>query len=168
MSDVFHAHFSLQQIQQIFTVMNACPQHQFQLLTKRPERALRYTRAGEIVFTENVWIGTSIENMAVARRVDTLRQIGAHVRFLSCEPLLGPLDHLDLTGIHWVIGGGESGLGYRPCREEWAVGLRDLCIAEDVAFFWKQWGGRTPKSGGRLLEGREWNDYPQPLSALGR
>ena len=162
MSDVFHAHFSLEQIQQVFDVMNALPQHQFQVLTKRPERAARL--AEHLQFTENIWMGTSIENMDVARRADALREIPAAVRFISAEPLLGPLDQLNLDFIHWVIGGGESGIGYRECKEEWAIGLRDLCLERDVAFFWKQWGGRTPKSKGRELEGRFWDEYPVELA----
>lgn len=162
MSDVFHAHFSLKQIQMVFDVMNACPQHQFQLLTKRPERAVRI--APELVWTENVWFGTSIESMLVARRADALRKVPAHVRFISAEPLLGPLDGLDLTGIDWVIGGGESGLGYRPVDVRWARGLRELCNRHSVAFFWKQWGGRTSKSGGRNLDGRTWEQYPIELA----
>ena len=162
MSDVFHAHFSVEQIRMVFEVMNACPQHQFQLLTKRPERALRL--AHEFVWTENIWMGTSIENMDVARRADALRQIPAAVRFISAEPLLGSLNTLDLTGIDWVIGGGESGAGYRPVDITWARGLRELCESRSVAFFWKQWGGYTSKSGGRNLDGRTWSEYPVELA----
>jgi protein gp37 len=162
MSDVFHAHFSLEQIQMVFAVMNACPQHQFQLLTKRPERAARL--APDLGWTENVWLGTSIESMDVAKRADALRTVAAHVRFISAEPLLGPLDELDLTGIDWVIGGGESGEGYRPVNIRWARGLRELCKRHRVAFFWKQWGGRTSKSGGRDLDGRTWDEYPVALA----
>lgn len=162
MSDVFHAHFSLDQIQKVFAVMNACPQHQFQLLTKRPERAARL--ADELPWTENIWFGTSIENMEVARRADALRSVPASVRFISAEPLLGPLDQLDVTDIDWVIGGGESGEGYRPVDIRWARGLRELCRRNGVAFFWKQWGGRTSKSGGRILDGRTWDEYPVELA----
>lgn len=158
MSDVFHAHFSLELIQRVFTVMNVASHHQFQVLTKRPERALRL--AEHLSWTDNIWMGTSIENMAVARRVDALRHIPAAVRFVSAEPLLGPMEQLDLAGIDWVIGGGESGIAARPCNPEWARGLRDLCLRKGVAFFWKQWGGRTPKAGGRLLDGRTWDEYP--------
>jgi len=161
MSDVFHAHFSVDQIRQVFDVMNDCPQHQFQVLTKRPERAARL--AGGLHFGSNIWMGTSVENMAVARRVDALRSIVCDVRFISAEPLLGPLHKLNLAGIHWVIGGGESGIGARACDPTWAQGLRDSCLDQGVAFFWKQWGGRTPKAGGRELDGREWNDYPLEL-----
>ena len=163
MSDVFHSHFTLEMIQRVFAVMNEAWWHQFQVLTKRPERALRF--ADRLTWSDNIWMGTSIESMDVARRADALRKIPARVRFISAEPLLGPLDTLDLSDIHWVIGGGESGVGHRPCLPEWATGLRDLCIASDVAFFWKQWGGHTPKSGGRELEGNIWNQYPVELGA---
>lgn len=162
MSDVFHGQFPLQLIQRVFDVMNQARRHQFQVLTKRPERALRLS--DRLEWAENIWIGTSIEDMKVARRADYLRQIPAAVRFISAEPLLGPVDELDLTGIHWVIGGGESGIGHRDCDPSWARGLRDLCSQQGVAFFWKQWGGRTPKAGGRLLDGREWNQYPVELT----
>lgn len=162
MSDVFHAHFSVGMIQQVFRVMVECPQHQFQVLTKRPERALRL--ADQLPWPDNVWLGTSVEDMSVARRVDALRKTPATVRFLSCEPLLGPVNSLDLTEIDWVIGGGESGRGFRACDPEWARGLQRLCACAGVAFFWKQWGGATPKSGGRLLDGKEWSEYPVELA----
>lgn len=162
MSDVFHAHFAIEQIRSVFAVMHECPQHQFQLLTKRPERALRL--AGELQWADNIWLGTSVEDMSVARRVDSLRRVPAKVRFISAEPLLGPLDGLDLSGIDWVIGGGESGAGYRPVDITWARGLRELCDRHSVAFFWKQWGGRTSKSGGRDLDGRTWSAYPVDLA----
>ena len=164
MSDVFHAHFSLEQIQSVFDVMNACPQHQFQLLTKRPERAVRLAK--DLIFTDNIWIGTSIESMRQSRRADALRYIPANVRFISAEPLLGAVDDLCLDEIHWVIGGGESGVGARRCLPEWARGLRDLCTHHGVPFFWKQWGGRTPKSGGRILDGVEWSEYPRALEPM--
>ena len=163
MSDVFHAHFSLNLIARVFAVMQQASWHQFQVLTKRPERALRF--AGSLPWPDNLWLGTSIEDMRVARRVESLREIPAAVRFISAEPMLGPLDELDLTGIDWVIGGGESGLGARPCDPAWARTLRDRCQEAGIAFFWKQWGGRTPKSGGRLLDGIEWSGYPQELAS---
>lgn len=165
MSDVFHAHFTIEMIQQVFEVMNSAEQHQFQLLTKRPERVLRM--ADRLHWSENIWLGTSVENLEVAHRVDALRSIPAAVRFISAEPLLGPLNALDLTGIDWVIGGGESGVGFRAPQEEWATGLRDRCLEAGVAFFWKQWGGRTPKANGRLLEGREWSEFPDLVEAIG-
>jgi protein gp37 len=163
MSDVFHAHFSVEMIQRVFDVMNRAHWHQFQVLTKRPERALRL--ADKIEWGENIWLGTSIETMDVAHRADALRATPAVVKFISAEPLLGSLDVLVLSGMDWVIGGGESGLGFRPCELAWARGLRDNCLAIGVAFFWKQWGGFTPRSGGRLLDGREWNEYPVELAA---
>lgn len=162
MSDVFHAHFSLNQIRQVFDVMNECPQHQFQVLTKRPERAVRL--ADQLSWADNIWLGVSIESMEVARRADALRRTPARVRFVSAEPLLGSLDELNITGIDWVIGGGESGDGYRPVDIRWARGLRELCKQSGVAFFWKQWGGRTSKSGGRDLDGRTWDEYPAELA----
>jgi protein gp37 len=167
MSDVFHAQFSLEQITRVFEVMNAATHHQFQVLTKRPERAARL--ADQLPWSSNIWMGTSIENMEVARRADYLRQIRqASVLFISAEPLLGSLDGLDLTDIDWVIGGGESGQGSRPVKLEWARGLRDNAIRSRTAFFWKQWGGKTPKSGGRQLDGEYWDEYPLdlPLEAL--
>jgi protein gp37 len=163
MSDVFHAHFSLDMIRRVFEVMHEAHWHQFQVLTKRPERALRL--AHELPWGSNVWLGTSVEHMGVARRVDAVRGVTqAAVRFVSAEPLLGPLDALDLTGIDWVIAGGESGTGARPCAPEWATGLRDSTHRAGAAFFWKQWGGHTPKANGRLLDGCEWNEYPLPLA----
>lgn len=164
MSDVFHAHFSFAQIRSVFDAMAAAPWHQFQLLTKRPERALRY--ADKLEWPSHVWLGVSVEAMDVSSRVDALRDTPAAVKFLSAEPLLGPLDALDLSGIDWVIGGGESGHCARPCSPAWARGLRDNCAKLEVAFFWKQWGGRTPKAGGRELDGREHSAYPRELATL--
>lgn len=163
MSDVFHAGFSLELIQRVFDVMNRAHWHQFQVLTKRPERAARY--AAKLKWTPNIWMGTSIENMVVAHRADMLRNVPAHVRFISAEPLLGDLKELSLAGIHWVIGGGESGRGFRAPDPAWARELRNLCRREGVSFFWKQWGGLTPTSGGRLLEGETYDEYPVELAA---
>lgn len=163
MSDVFHAHFSFDMIEQVFDVMNRATQHQFQLLTKRPERVARL--AHKLTWSENIWMGTSVESMEVAARVDALRQVPAAIRFLSAEPLLGPLDELDLSGIDWVIGGGESGPGFRAPDPAWARGLRDLCVREGVPFFWKQWGGLTPKANGRHLDGEIWDQFPDAVHA---
>lgn len=160
MSDLFHAHFTLDMIQQVFTVMAETPHHVYQILTKRPSRVLRL--AGELPWPNHVWLGTSVESMDVVDRVDHLREVPAAVRFVSAEPLLGTLDSLDLDGIDWVIGGGESGPEFRPVDPAWARGLRDRTLEAGVAFFWKQWGGRTPKANGRLLDGREWNEFPAP------
>jgi protein gp37 len=161
MSDVFHAHFGVDLIRRVFDIMVEASWHQFQVLTKRPERAARLAEL--LPWPENLWLGTSIEDMRVARRADALRAVPAAVRFISAEPLLGPLDELDLRDIDWVIGGGESGRQFRPCDPQWARGLRDTCREAGVAFFWKQWGGITPKAGGRSLDGREWNEYPVAL-----
>jgi protein gp37 len=164
MSDVFHAQFSVEQIRRVFEVMHEAHWHQFQVLTKRPERALRL--ADDLPWGPNVWLGTSIEDMKVAHRADSLRGISqAAVRFISAEPLLGSLGDLDLDGIDWVIGGGESGAGFRPCDPAWARELRDMCLERQIAFFWKQWGGRTPKAGGRTLDNEYWDQYPVPLDA---
>jgi protein gp37 len=133
--------------------------HVFQVLTKRPERMADYCRArGEPL--PNVWLGTSIENSRWASRADALRRTPAAVRFVSAEPLLGPLDRLDLVGIGWLIVGGESGERHGPMEAEWVRDLRDRCLAAGVPFFFKQWGGRTPKAGGRTLDGRVWNEMP--------
>ncbi|MBC7842969.1 MAG: phage Gp37/Gp68 family protein [Gemmatimonadaceae bacterium] len=161
MSDVFHGHFSYAQIAQVFATMVRAPQHQFQLLTKRPDRAVRYRR--QLPWPPNLWLGVSVESMTVAYRVDRLLETHAAVKFISAEPLLGPLDDLPLAGIDWVIGGGESGPHARPCDLAWAQGLRDACAGAGVPFFWKQWGGRSSKSGGRLLDGVEHSVYPVAL-----
>lgn len=158
MSDLFHAKVPLTFIQQVFDVMAATPQHTYQLLTKRSRRLRRL--ASELSWPANVWMGVSVEDSAVVARIDDLRAVPASVRFLSCEPLLGPLGKLPLDGIHWVIAGGESGGNARPLRPSWVEDLRDQCLGADIPFFFKQWGGRTPKSGGRHLDGRTWDDMP--------
>jgi protein gp37 len=160
MSDLFHERIPDEFIAQVFNVMERANHHIFQVLTKRPERMLEI--ADELPWPANVWMGVSIENRRFVRRADLLRSAPAAVRFISAEPLLGPLEGLDLTDIHWLIAGGESGPGHRPIREEWVLDLRDRCEDEGVAFFFKQWGGARPKSRGRLLEGREWNRMPVP------
>jgi len=159
MSDLFHARVPKAFIQDVVRVIAETPQHTYQVLTKRPLRALRM--ASDLQWPANLWLGVSVENEEVLHRVEHLRQIPAAVRFLSCEPLLGPLDGLDLDGIHWVIAGGESGHGYRPMRLEWARAIRDTCTDAGVPFFFKQWGGRTPKSLGRELDGRLWDEMPR-------
>jgi protein gp37 len=163
MSDLFHAKVPVSFIQQVFATMAATPQHTYQVLTKRALRARRLADALE--WPANVWLGVSVESAEQFHRIDHLRQIPAAVRFLSCEPLLGPLDGVDLDGIGWVIAGGESGPRYRPMELSWARGIRDTCVAHEVPFFFKQWGGRTPKMLGRELDGRTWNQYPRSLSA---
>lgn len=158
MSDLFHAKVPVGFIRDVFDVMRDTPQHTYQVLTKR---SLRLTRlADRLDWPANVWMGISVENMANLGRVDHLRQVPATVRFLSCEPLLGPLHGLNLDGIGWVIAGGESGTGHRPLDPEWVREIRDTCNIAGVPFFFKQWGGRTPKALGRELDGRLWDGMP--------
>jgi protein gp37 len=160
MSDLFHARVPTAFVHRVFSVMAATPQHTYQLLTKRSTRLSRL--APQLTWRPNVWAGVSVEDSSVAGRVDDLRKVPAAVRFLSCEPLLGSLSGLDLTGIGWVIAGGESGADARPARPAWVREIRDTCNASQVPFFFKQWGGRSPKAGGRLLEGRTWDQMPSP------
>ena len=168
MSDLFHSAVPDRYILQVFEVMQAAHWHTFQVLTKRAGRLRRFGQ--RVSWPANVWMGVSIEEDRLTARADALRQIAPAVRFLSCEPLLGPLPSLDLGGIDWVITGGESGPGARPCHPDWVRDLRDRSLAAGVAFFHKQWGGRTPKAGGRVLDGRTWDDYPTPMErqACGR
>ncbi|MEU1003769.1 DUF5131 family protein [Streptomyces tibetensis] len=158
MSDLFHARVPLDYVRRVFDVITDTPQHTYQVLTKRARR-LRLV-ADRLEWPPNLWMGVSVESAKELPRVDDLRQVPAAVKFLSCEPLLGPLGGLDLTGIHWVIAGGESGPRFRPVREEWLTEIRDLCDEADVPFFFKQWGGRTPKATGRHLQGRTWDQMP--------
>lgn len=157
MSDLFHEKVPIEFIKQVLSVIRSTPWHIYQILTKRPER-LR-DLAPNLDFPENVWLGVSIENQNYVDRLDYLRKIPVSVRFISCEPLLGALK-LDLTGIHWVIVGGESGQKYRPMQLSWAEDIRDQCESGGVAFFFKQVGGRTPKAGGRLLDNEIWDEMP--------
>lgn len=158
MSDLFHARVPRTFVHQVFQVMADTPQHTYQILTKRARR-LRLM-ADELPWPENVWMGVSVERADQLHRADDLRATPAAVKFLSCEPLLGPLDNLDLTGLHWVVVGGESGPRRRPMDPAWARQLRDRCGEHNVSFFFKQWGGRTPKAAGRLLDGRTWDELP--------
>lgn len=159
MSDLFHDAVPLEFIQKVFAVMERCPWHQFQVLTKRPERAVEV--AAELPWPSNVWVGTSVENALYTHRAETLRKVPAHVRFLSVEPLLGRIRRLPLEGIHWVIVGGESGPGARPIDPEWVTEIRDRCIRFGVAFFFKQWGGAQKCRTGRELDGRTWDQMPE-------
>lgn len=165
MSDIFHVDVPETFVRSLFKVMLAADRHVYQVLTKRPARALRFMRRNGDLFPTgsippHIWLGTSVECQDVAYRVDQLRELHASVRFLSCEPLLGFLS-VDLTNIHWVIAGGESGRRYRPLDLEWARVLRDQCAVAGVPFFFKQVGGYTPKAGGRLLDGKTWDEYPR-------
>lgn len=147
----------------VFEVIEQTPEHTYQLLTKRPSRAVRL--AGSLPWPENLWLGVSVESAGYFRRIDELRRVPAAVRFLSCEPLLGDLTGIDLSGIGWVIAGGESGPGHRPMQVSWARAVRDECVKAGVPFFFKQWGGRTPKVSGRVLDGRVWDEMPIGYSA---
>jgi protein gp37 len=158
MSDIFHPGIPDDYVAEVFEVMELAHWHVFQVLTKRHERMVEL--ADRLPWPPNVWMGVSIENRRFVHRADYLRDVPAAVRFVSAEPLLGPLEGLDLSDIHWLIAGGESGPGHRPVRAAWVRELRDSCLREDVAFFFKQWGGRTPKIGGRSLDDREWDEMP--------
>lgn len=158
MSDLFHRDVPLEFIQRIFKTMNETPQHTYQILTKRPERLLELSPL--LNFTQNIWVGTSVENEKAAFRIDLLRRVPPQIGFLSCEPLIGPLDNLNLINIHWVIVGGESGLGARPMKSEWVRSIRDQCRQQKVAFFFKQWGGVQKHRTGRILDNRTYDEYP--------
>lgn len=190
MSDLFHPDVPDAFIASVFAAMALGGRHTFQLLSKRPERMRAWlTRdnaeasvreaAYELDFGRavttmdltpwplpNVWLGASVENARWRTRIDELRETPAAVRFLSCEPLLGPLGELDLEGIHWVIVGGESGSRHRPVQPAWVTEIRDQCASVEVPFFFKQWGGLTSKSGGRMLEGRTWDGWPEAEASL--
>ena len=158
MSDLFHIEVPVIYIQRVFEVMKMCPQHTFQVLTKRPERVKDLRR--KLAWPENVWMGTSVENSKYLGRVAQLIQVPAAVRFLSLEPLLGPLPGLKLKGIHWVIVGGESGPGARLMQREWVEQIQSRCDRENVPFFFKQWGGVNKAKSGRLLNGKTWDEMP--------
>lgn len=159
MSDLFHPAISDDFIHAIFDVMVRANWHVFQILTKRPKRMAEM--AGSLPWPRHIWAGTSVElDRFTWRSNNYLRQVPAVVRFVSAEPLLGPLPSLQLGHLDWIITGGESGPGCRSCDPDWVRGLRDRCIDEGVAFFHKQWGGRTPKAGGRILDGRTWDEMP--------
>ena len=158
MSDLFHDAVPVPFIQRAFDVMRRATWHQFQVLTKRAERLLELST--ELDWSDNVWMGVSVENGDYQFRIDLLRQSRARYKFLSLEPLLGPLPDLSLTGIDWVIVGGESGPGARPMKEEWVLQIRDRCESSSVPFFFKQWGGVHKKRAGRRLQGRTWDELP--------
>lgn len=158
MSDLFHVDVPLAFIQRVFHTMNQCPQHQFQVLTKRAELLAQYSP--ELNWTTNIWMGVSVEDTRVEHRIDYLRRSGAQLKFLSLEPLLGPLPNLNLEGIHWVIVGGESGRKPRPMMEEWVEDIRQQCQRAGIAFFFKQWGGPNKKAAGRLLNGEVYSEMP--------
>lgn len=168
MSDLFHKDVPLDFVLKVFSVMKEASWHTFQVLTKRAERLLELDPVLE--WTPNIWAGVSVERSDYRFRIDHLRQTRAHTKFLSLEPLLGPLPNLNLDGIHWVIVGGESGPGARPLQAEWVVDIRDQCLMAQTPFFFKQWGGAQKKRAGRLLENRTWDEMPierpSPLASL--
>ena len=158
MSDLFHPDVPEEYIERVFDVMAETPRHTYQVLTKRSKRLTEM--AAKLPWPSNVWMGVSVESATYRFRIDHLREVPAATRFLSIEPLIGPVGELDLHGVHWVIVGGESGAGARPVAYEWIVEIRDQCLAAGVPFFFKQWGGRTPKAGGRQLDGERWDEMP--------
>jgi len=160
MSDLFHEAVPVDYIHEVFQVMQQASWHRFQVLTKRSTRLAQL--APELSWAPNIWMGVSVESERHASRIADLQTTGAAVKFLSLEPLLGPLANLDLEGIDWVIVGGESGPGARKMEPSWAAGVRDQCQARGVPFFFKQWGGTRKKRAGRLLDGRIWDEMPQP------
>lgn len=160
MSDLFHRDVPIDFIQKVFKVMKDNPQHVFQVLTKRADILHYYDSEGWLNWSHNIWMGVSVENEKVTHRISHLAATGARVKFLSCEPLIGPLPNMTLQGIDWVIVGGESGRKPRPMKSEWVSEIKDQCLAADVAFFFKQWGGTNKKKTGRELEGRTWDEMP--------
>ena len=158
MSDLFHRDVPVEFIDEVFSIMNETRRHCYQMLTKRSGRLTRI--ASRLNWTENIWMGVTIEHEKYRSRINDLRQTLAAVKFLSLEPLLGPIPNLDLEDIDWVIVGGESGPGARPMDEEWALDIRDQCQHADIPFFFKQWGGMNKKRTGRELDNRTWDDMP--------
>jgi len=159
MSDLFHENMSERFLRKCFSVMEQADWHVYQILTKRPERMLSFVRRYGHV-PDHIWLGTSVEMGMYKSRIDVLKHVDCQIKFISFEPLIGPIGIVDLAGVSWAIVGGESGPGHRPILEEWIREIRDQCREQGVSFFFKQWGGVTPKSGGRSFDGREWNEYP--------
>ena len=162
MSDLFHKSVPYDFVDKVFDTMEQAGHHVFQVLTKRSSRLRTYVnkRYGDGEAPMNIWLGVSVEDKSKRSRIKHLQDTAAGIRFLSIEPLIGPAGRLDLDGIHWVIVGGESGPGARPVEEEWVTDVRDQCVHEQVPFFFKQWGGFRPKTGGRQLQGVEWSEFP--------
>lgn len=160
MSDLFHEKMDIPFLFECFDVMRSANWHIFQVLTKRPERMLKFVEEYGAI-PNNVWLGTSVELKSLAYRIDILRNINVKVKFISFEPLLGPLGKLDLDGISWVIVGGESGPKARKVKPDWVRDIRDQAKEQNVSFFFKQWGGKTPKSNGIVLDGRVWDEFPK-------
>lgn len=161
MSDLFHPDVPVEFIQQVFMVMNENPQHVFQVLTKRADLLLKYDQARLLKWTHNIWMGVSVEDERVKHRIDLLRKTKAKTKFLSLEPLIGPLPKMNLKKIDWAIVGGESGRKPRPMDADWVLDIKEQCDKADVAFFFKQWGGTNKKKTGRKLKGRVYNEMPE-------
>jgi protein gp37 len=170
MSDLFHKDVPKDYISKVFDTMEAADWHIYQVLTKRSSLLQKFIndRYQASSAPKHMWFGVSVENDQSAARITHLRKANASTRFLSIEPLIGPVGKIDLDGISWVIVGGESGPRSRPMEPEWAIDIRNQCVKAKVAFFFKQWGGRSPKSGGRLLEGKEWSQFPMKLPKAAR
>jgi len=166
MSDLFHKEIPKPFVDRVFETMEAADWHVFQVLTKRSSLLQKFiNQRYETRAPAHMWFGVSVENAQATSRITHLQKTNAAIRFLSVEPLIGPTGKLDLSGIDWVIVGGESGPGARPMQTQWAIDIRNQCLNAKAAFFFKQWGGRSPKSGGRLLEGKEWNEFPMKLAS---
>jgi len=159
MSDLFHEDMPLDFIKKVFKSMNENPIHTFQILTKRADILLEYSK--HLEWSKNIWIGVTVENQENISRIDFLREVKANVKFISFEPLLGEIDNLNLDRIDWVIVGGESGPGARPMLENWVVKIKEQCKSQNTHFFFKQWGGTNKKKNGRLLEGKTWDEMPE-------
>jgi protein gp37 len=164
MSDLFHEEVPLEYIASVFKVMKETPQHTYQILTKRSDRVAEL--AGFLEWPDNVWMGVSVESRDYLHRIDDLRTVPAKVRFLSLEPLLGPLEAMNLSGVHWVIAGGESGPNARGMDPDWVRSIRDQCMDQDVAFHFKQWGGTNKKKTGRTLDDRTWDELPSRTATI--
>ena len=161
MSDLFHKDVPVDYIRQVFSVMQQNPQHVFQVLTKRADVLRYYDSEDLLTWSHNIWMGVTVESRNTMHRIDLLRQTDAKVKFLSCEPLLGPLPDMNLDGMDWVIVGGESGRSARPMNPEWVQDIREQCLAANTPFFFKQWGGMNKKKSGRTLDGQVWNQKPE-------
>ena len=164
MSDLFHEEVPLEFVQKVFRVMNSLPYLQFQVLTKRSRRLVELSPYLE--WTPNVWIGVSVENQNYVCRIEDLLRVPARIRFISFEPLIGPVKDFPSDGIDWVIVGGESGYNARPMKKEWVLRIRNICLERGIPFFFKQWGGKDKNKGGRLLEGRLYEEYPELMYSL--
>lgn len=163
MSDLFHKDVPIEFIQQIFKVIKENPQHVFQILTKRADILRYYDSEGWLDWPHNLWMGVTVENSDFISRIDNLRSTAARVKFLSCEPLLSPIKNMNLTGIDWVIVGGESGRTPRPIEKEWVIDIKQQCNKAEVAFYFKQWGGTNKKKTGRELDGEIWSEMPEAI-----